>query len=190
MRHGQSKSLTRSGMEPYNNCGMKNMKDANLSSEKAAGRDVFADMVETVFLFVHEQYGEFGAILKENEINYTQYVTLITIYMNGALNEGDLAKMLFINPSTVSRMVYALENKGWVKSTRDKDDRRKVVVTLSPGGKRKMEAMRDRQAEVVAQQVERLAGEDREFVFQVAEYVNKALRLMVSTSAEGERATT
>jgi len=159
---------------------MKNMKNANLSSDSEASRNVFADMVETVFLFVHEQYGEFGAILKDNEINYTQYVTLITIYMNGALNEGDLAKMLFINPSTVSRMVYDLEKKGWVKSTRDKEDRRRVVVTLSPGGKRKMEAMRDKQAEVVERQVEHLAGGDRDFVLQVAEYVNKALRLMIS----------
>ena len=182
--------LTCVGLRLYNHCDMKNMKNANLSSDSEASKNIFADMVETVFLFVHEQYGEFGAILKDNEINYTQYVTLITIYMNGALNEGDLAKMLFINPSTVSRMVYALEKKGWVKSTRDKDDRRKVVITLSPGGKRKMEMMRDKQAEVVARQVEHLAKEDREFVFQVAEYVNKALRLMISTGSESEKAAT
>jgi DNA-binding MarR family transcriptional regulator len=182
--------LTRTCSEYYNNCDMKNMKNANLSSNNRADKKVFADTVETVFLFMHERYGEFGAILKDNEINYTQYVTLITIYMNGALNEGDLARMLFINPSTVSRMVYALEKKGWVKSTRDKDDRRKVVVTLSPGGKRRMETMRDEQAEVLARQVEDLAGEDRDFVYQVAEYVNKALRLMISTGNESEKAST
>lgn len=159
------------------------MKDANISSHEDRGSDVFAEMVETVFLFMHEQYGEFGAILKENDINYSQYAALITIYMNGALSEGDLAKMLFINPSTVSRMVYALEERGWVKSTRDKADRRKVIVTLSSGGKHKMEEMRDRQAEVVARQVAHLAGEDRRFVYQVAEFVNKALRLMISAGA-------
>ncbi|MEW6554061.1 MAG: MarR family transcriptional regulator [Actinomycetota bacterium] len=165
------------------------MKNANLSPDGKETSSVFADMVETVFLFMHEQYGEFGAILKDSDINYTQYVTLITIYMHGALNESDLAKMLFINPSTVSRMVYTLEQRGWVKSTRDLSDRRKVVVTLSPGGKRRMEAMRDKQAEVVARQVERLAGEDRDYVLQVAEYVNKALRLLVSTGNESDQPT-
>jgi DNA-binding MarR family transcriptional regulator len=163
------------------------MKHANISSNKKKESDVFAEMVETVFIFVHEQYGEFGAILKDNEINYTQYVTLITIYMNGALSEGDLAKMLFINPSTVSRMVYALEKKGWVKSTRDTGDRRKVIVSLSPDGKRKMEAMRDKQAEVVARQVAHLSVDDKEFVYQVAEFVNKALKMMISSGAGGER---
>jgi DNA-binding MarR family transcriptional regulator len=163
---------------------MKIMKDANISSEQDRERDVFAEMVETVFLFLHEQYGEFGAILKESELNYTQYVTLITIYMNGALNEGDLAKMLFVNPSTVSRMVYALEEKGWVKSARDKADRRKVIVSLSPPGKSRMEAMRDKQAEVVTRQVAHLSGDDRKFVYQVAEFVNKALKMMISAGAE------
>ncbi|MDD3717799.1 MAG: MarR family transcriptional regulator [Actinomycetota bacterium] len=158
------------------------MKDAKKSP--ARGDDeVFVEMVETVFLFMHEQYGEFGAILKENDINYTQYVALITVYMNGALSEGDLAKMMFINPSTVSRMVYALEKKGWVKSARDKADRRRVIVTLSPSGRRKMEEMRDEQAEVVAHQVARLGEEERKFVYQVAEFVNKALRLMISAGA-------
>ena len=146
--------------------------------------DVFAEMVETVFLFMHEQYGDFGAVLKENEINFTQYATLLTIYMNGALNEGDLARMLFINPSTVSRMVYALEEKGWVKSTRDKADRRKVIISLSSLGRRRMETMRDKQAEVVARQVARLGSDDRKFVYQVAEFVNRALRLMISAGSE------
>lgn len=159
------------------------MNKANISQSNEEDTKVFAEMVETVFLFMHEHYGEFGAILKENEINYTQYVTLITIYMNGALSEGDLAKMLFVNPSTVSRMVFALEKRGWVKSARDKSDRRRVIVTLSAAGKRKMEAMRDKQAEVVARQVSNLTSDDRKFVHQVADFVNKALRLMISAGA-------
>ncbi len=159
------------------------MNDANLSPSPGAESDVFAEMVETVFLFIHEQYGEFGAILKENDINYTQYVTLITVYMNGALSEGDLAKMLFINPSTVSRMVYALEEKGWVNSARESDDRRKVIVTLSAAGKRRMEAMKNKQAAVMSRRVASLSGDDREFVFRVAEFVNKALKMMISADA-------
>jgi DNA-binding MarR family transcriptional regulator len=168
---------------------MKYMKNANISTSKHGEVDVFAEMVDAVFLFMHEHYGEFGAILKENEINYTQYVALITIYMHGTLSEGDLARMLFINPSTVSRMVYALQEKGWVKSKRDKDDRRKVMVALSSRGKRKMESMRDKQAQVVAQQAVHLTGEDREYVYKVAEFVNKALRLLITPGAgEGAEA--
>jgi DNA-binding MarR family transcriptional regulator len=159
---------------------MKNMNNANISESKKKKKDVFAEMVDAVFLFVHERYGDFSIILKDNEINYSQYAALMTIYMHESLSEGDLARMLFITPSTMSRMIYALEGKGWVKSTRDKADRRRVIVELSPAGKRRMEAMRDKQADVVARQVSSLGAESKEYVYQVAEFVNKALRLMIS----------
>ncbi len=166
---------------------MKNVNNANIAAGKEKERDVFTEMVDTVFLFMRERYGDFGAVLSENRINYSQYAALMTIYMHGSLSEGELAGMLFITPSTVSRMVYALEEKGWVKSVRDRNDRRRVMVELSPRGRRKMDAMRDKQAEVVARQVARLPEEQREYVYQVAELVNKALRLMVSAGGSEDK---
>ncbi len=163
------------------------MNNANISKGKEKEREVFAKLFDTVFLFMHERYGEFGAILGENGINYSQYAALVTIYMHGIVSEGDLARMLFINPSTVSRMVYALEKKGWVKSTRDHKDRRRVMVTLSPQGKRRMEELKSRQAEVVARQVARLPKEQREYVYQAAELANKALGMLISAGGSEER---
>lgn len=168
---------------------MKKMNNANISESKKKEKDIFAEMVDTVFLFVHDHYGDFGAVLKDSDINYSQYAALMTVYMHGSLSEGDLARMLFITPSTMSRMIYALEGKGWVKSNRDKDDRRKVIVELSTAGKRRMEAMRDKQAEVVARQVEHLTGEQKEYVYQVAEFVNNALKLMISAGGSGGKDT-
>ena len=166
---------------------MKNMNNANLSSSKELGKDLFAKLVEAVFIFIHENYGEFGAVLKGYQINYSQYAALVAIYMYGGLSEGELAKMLFINPSTVSRMVYALGEKGWVKSTRDKADRRKVMVALSPAGKRRMEGMQNKQAEVLARQVENLDKEKRDYVYRVAEFVNQALRYMTIRETKGTK---
>lgn len=160
------------------------MNNANISKSKE--KDIFNEMVEAVFLFIHEHYGEFGAILKGYDINYSQYAALMTIYMHGTITEGELAKNLFINPSTVSRMVYALEGKGWLRSQRDKKDRRKVLVRLSPAGKRRMNSMARKQAEVVAREVEGLDEEKQEYVIKVAEFVNQALRYMVGKDTENK----
>ena len=141
-------------------------------------------MVEAVFLFIHEHYGEFGAILKGYDINYSQYAALMTVLMHGTITEGELAKNLFINPSTVSRMVYALEGRGWLRSERDSEDRRKVLVRLSPTGKRRMNSMARKQAEVVAREVEGLDKDKQEYVIKVAEFVNQALRYLVGKDSE------
>lgn len=165
------------------------MNNANISDSKKKEKDVFVEMIDMVFLFIHARYSDFSAVLDENGLNYSQYAALMTVYMHGSLSEGDLAKMLFINPSTVSRMVFALEEAGWVESVRDKADRRRVMVSLSPKGRRRIERMRDRQAEVVARQVERLPEEERRFVYQMAEYINKAVGLMISAGGSGEEKT-
>ena len=164
---------------------MKNLKNAKISGSGDTEKEVFRELVETVFLFIHEHYAEYGSILKDYDINYTQYVTLITVYMHGVLGEGDMARMLYITPSTMSRMVFALEERGWLKTTRDKADRRKVLVALSDTGKRRMRGMRDKQAEVLARRVQGLGEEQREDVYRVAEFVNNALRYMITPQAGG-----
>ncbi len=154
---------------------MKNVKSARASGGGQGGVEIFENLVKAVFMFIHEYYGEFNAVLQKYEINYSQYAAIISVYMYGSLSEGDLARMLFVNPSTVSRMVYALEEKGWLESTRDKSDRRKVLVRLSPAGKRKIAGMLRQPAEVLAGLADGLEEEKREFVYRVIEQINQAL---------------
>ncbi len=141
----------------------------------------FSEVVDAVFLFIHNNYGDFSAILKDQGINYSQYAALVTIHMYESLTEGELAKVLFLNPSSVSRMVFNLEKKGWLKAVRDLVDRRKVIVTLTPAGKRRMQAMKNMQADVLARQIKGLESEKRDYVYKVADLLNQALRYLSST---------
>lgn len=151
------------------------MKGASASRGGQGGVEIFENLVKAVFVFIHEYYGEFNAVLQKYEINYSQYAAILSVYMYGILSEGDLAKMLFVNPSTVSRMVYNLEQKGWLESTRDKSDRRKVLVRLSPAGKRKIAGMLRQPAEVLARLADSLEEEKRDYVYSVIEQINQAL---------------
>jgi DNA-binding MarR family transcriptional regulator len=166
---------------------MKKMNSANISpgKDKPAEDGGLARVVESVFLFIHKNYADFSAILKSQKINYSQYAALITIFMYEKLSEGDLARILFLNPSSVSRMVFALEQRGWLETARDKSDRRKVVVSLTAEGKRRMESMKDMQAQVLTGLVENLEAEQREYVYMVVDLVNQALRYL--TLSENEK---
>ena len=164
----------------YNVWEMKSMKKTNAAGGGQGGVEIFENLVKTVFLFIHQHYGEFNAVLQKYEINYSQYAAILSVYMYGSLSEGDLARMLFVNPSTVSRMVYALEEKGWLESTRDKADRRKVLVRLSPTGKRKIAGMLRQPAEVLAGFADNLEEEKRVFVYNVIEQINQALSYLMA----------
>mgnify|MGYP000287456246 CR=1 FL=1 len=152
---------------------------------------LLADTVEAVFVFLHQRYAFFSSVFREHGLNYHQYGALMLVYLEGRISEGELSRLLFLNPSTVSRMVYALEKEGWVRCRREDGDRRKVWVSLTPTGKRRLEAIKRKQAEYLAEQVDALGPEERERVYRLAEAVNRDLRMLISLYEEnpvrGER---
>jgi DNA-binding MarR family transcriptional regulator len=68
--------------------------------------------------------------------------------------QGELAGLLALDKSTVSRLAAGLERKGWVRRGRDEDNQRYVRLYLTPQGRevagRIWQAWRSRQARILA----------------------------------------
>lgn len=47
---------------------------------------------------------------------------------------GQIARIQGVTPATATTLVTTLENRGWVVREHDPDDRRRIVVSLTPGG--------------------------------------------------------
>lgn len=162
---------------------MKKMNLKNNFISPQGEDDPFARLVENVFLFIHSYYPRFNAVLEKHQVNYSQYAALLTLYMYGRLTEGELARLLHVNPSTMSRMVYVLEQRGWLKGVRDSADRRRVLVALTPRGRQKVKEMMRQPAEILSSIVEEMEPERREQIKKVVELINQALRQMIETGA-------
>jgi DNA-binding MarR family transcriptional regulator len=61
---------------------------------------------------------------------------LKTVFQNGGLPLGELSQKMYLHPSTITGVVDRLEKKGYVSRDRDQEDRRVVMVQLTPKGKR------------------------------------------------------
>jgi len=61
---------------------------------------------------------------------------LKTVFQNGSLPLGELSQKMYLHPSTITGVVDRLEKKGYVSRDRDREDRRVVMVQLTPKGKR------------------------------------------------------
>ncbi len=157
---------------------MKKMKD---EKEKRASppEEPFVRLIETVFLFIRTYYPEFNQVLEKYGLNYSQYVALLTLFMHGSLAEGELARMLHLNPSTMSRMIYALEERGWVRCERDPSDRRRVMVSFAPQGRRRIEGMMREPARVLLRLTEDLGPEERERVYEMVDSINRVLGMFI-----------
>jgi MarR family 2-MHQ and catechol resistance regulon transcriptional repressor len=70
-----------------------------------------------------------------------QFGVLETLLHLGPLHQRDLGRKLFTTGANITVIVDNLERRGLVLRTRDTADRRLVAVSLTPEGKRLVEAL-------------------------------------------------
>jgi len=129
------------------------------------------------FLRVHAHVtGELDRrMLEEHGVSLAQYGILITLVSapGMALRMGELGARRLVSPSKISRVIDELERHGLVKRTRDPEDGRSFLATLTGRGVRKL-----REAQVTHHAVVRerfLEGLSKQQVDQLARIWNSAL---------------
>src|SRR5687767_1974269 len=111
---------------------------AVLDKPKAAGRldadavDLHTALSELVRVY---QFRDRDRICC-HDISVTQCYALEALLRRGPSTLGDLAGELFLDKSTASRVVAALERKRYVARAAHPQDGRSVVLTVTPAGRR------------------------------------------------------
>ena len=83
----------------------------------------------------------------DDPVDRSAVVLLARLQEHGAVRLSDLARLLFLDISTVSRHARTLEERGFVARAEDPDDGRAVRLRLTASGERVLEkAFANRQA--------------------------------------------
>lgn len=72
--------------------------------------------------------------LKDYDINSSEYIFLVNLYEKDGISQEQLSTNLFINKAATARAIGRLEKLGYVKRTRDPNDSRAYLVTLTAKG--------------------------------------------------------
>ena len=74
--------------------------------------------------------------LDELDLTYTQYITMMVMWEHKEMNVKELGEHLYLDSGTLTPVLKKLEQKGWVKRNRAKEDERVLIVTLTAEGER------------------------------------------------------
>lgn len=95
---------------------------------------------------LHERVARLNRQLRSIELpqglTQERLSALAIIESTGSISVTALAKHERVRPATMSRMISALESDGFVKRTHDKIDRRGVLVSVTPRGRKIFEHAR------------------------------------------------
>ena len=75
-------------------------------------------------------------LLKELNLTYTQYVTMMVLWEKETVNEKDLVSALYLQANTLTDLLKKLKEKGFVDIRKDEEDKRNIVISLTEEGRR------------------------------------------------------
>ena len=103
--------------------------------------------------------------LEALDLTYTQYITLMVLWEEKEISVKQLGKRLFLDSGTLTPLLKALEQKGYVSRSRSKADERVLLVRLTEAG----EALKLRAAEVPRQMAQcvRLTPEEAAVLYRL-----------------------
>ncbi|MBE6875810.1 MAG: MarR family transcriptional regulator [Ruminococcus sp.] len=73
--------------------------------------------------------------LEELNLTYTQYIAMLVFWEVGKINVKELGKRLYLDSGTLTPLLKSLEEKGFVRRYRSKEDERVLLVEITDSGK-------------------------------------------------------
>jgi MarR family transcriptional regulator, organic hydroperoxide resistance regulator len=77
-------------------------------------------------------------------LTYPQYLAMLVLWEANELTVSELGQRLYLDSGTLTPLLKRLEAAGWLKRERDAADERRVIVSLTPEGRK----LRDKAAGV------------------------------------------
>jgi DNA-binding MarR family transcriptional regulator len=91
---------------------------------------------------------------EEVSVSASEGRALVQLFAARGIAQGELASLLGLEKSTVSRLAAGLERKGWIKRGRDEGNQRYIRLYLTPAGSqiavRLLHAWESKQARIIA----------------------------------------
>ena len=109
----------------------------------------------------------------DSSLSLGQLAALGTLDRHGAMTPGELAAHERVQPPSMTRIVKALEETGYVTRTPHATDGRQVVVTLTAEGVRLLKEDRKQREAWLAQRLRDLDPDDRELLHRAAEVLDR-----------------
>jgi MarR family transcriptional regulator, lower aerobic nicotinate degradation pathway regulator len=100
-------------------------------------------------------------------LTQTQFAALAKLHEAGPCSQNHLGRLIYLDAATIKGVVDRLSARGFVTALGDPTDRRRLAVTLTERGRDVTEAAIKVAAEITAETLEPLTGEEQRIVAQL-----------------------
>ena len=87
--------------------------------------------------------GLYTPVLRPLGLTYTQYIVFLVLWEKDGLTVGEISEKLLLDNGTLSPLLKKMEQAGYVRRERSREDERVVVITLTEAGRALQEKAKD-----------------------------------------------
>lgn len=109
----------------------------------------------------------------EQTTTLTQLAALSTLYRHGSMSPGELAAKERVQPPSMTRVIAALEDAGFVTRTPHATDGRQIVIALTDAGTAYVEAEVSARERWLDQRLGELSDDERTLLCRAAEIIDR-----------------
>ena len=138
---------------------------ANQPRQKSAetgGAYALDEQIGFILRKVSQRHTSIFASAFGNDLTPPQWAVLAKLYESGPTSQNQLGRLVALDAATIKGVVDRLKGRGLVEVARDKGDRRRVMVTLTPGGQAALAALLRAARQVTAETLAPLSRREAE----------------------------
>jgi len=87
---------------------------------------------------------KYQPLLEKLDLTYTQYIVMMVMWEKKTVNEKELCETLRLKSNTLAPLIRRLKQKELISIKKDKNDKRNLVISLTPKG----EALKEKAVDV------------------------------------------
>lgn len=122
-----------------------------------AGNPTLLYLVKQLELSVRARLDE---LMRPVGLTALQYTAMTVLERHGDISSAQLARNSFVTAQTMADMVLILEDRGLIERHRDPDDKRRLLIALTPEGRAILEERRPHVAAIEKQMTGALSTSD------------------------------
>ena len=109
-------------------------------------------------------------LLEPFGLTYTQYIAMMVLWEHRSITIRDMGRLLFLDSGTLTPLLKKMEKSGWLTRSRQTEDERVVVISLTEKG----EQLQEQLSEVPIKMAQCVKLEQQE-AMQLYELLNKMM---------------
>ena len=141
-------------------------EEARMRADAERLADIFTSLQRTFILNLSKE-------LSRGNVSFPQYCLLTFLGTQDHLTMSEIAQRMGHTTAAATGLVDRLENLGHVKRTHGKDDRRKILVQITPTGGALVAEVRDDMVCNLLKMMEHLNADEQKIWVQIYEKISR-----------------